>query len=78
MKVRIRKYEADNETLYETKIVTRDTAFFAVLESSYASKKFLALNVSIECDECQHILSEFDIDLELLREAFATERPPGP
>jgi len=36
-----------------------------------------AASVSIECDECQHILSEFDIDLELLRGAFTNERAPS-
>ena len=79
MRVKIRKYNAENETLYETKNADNAITFFAVLESAYASKKVMAVGVTIDCGECAHILSEFEIDLELLREAFAaTERPPGP
>ncbi len=70
MKVRIREYEAANETFYTTTIAEDAPTFFDALKHAYYSKGSLAVGVSIECSDCQHLLDSFDINLELLREAF--------
>ncbi len=77
MKVRIREYEAENDTLYTTTIAEDAPTFFDALKHAYYSKGILAVSISVECEDCQHILHTFDMDLEMLREAFK-ERPPGP
>ena len=70
MKVRIREYEAENDTLYTTTIAEDAPTFFDALKHAYYSNGGLAVSISVECEDCQHLLDSFDINLELLREAF--------
>ena len=78
MRVIVREWDAGNETFCTKAPVATIQDLIHRIQVTYRDSGISSLTVSVECEECAHILSEFDIDLELLRGALTTENSPGP